>query len=637
MNTHETIKNMLRNFLTEEMSIRDPDLFRCINPNHEDRNPSMSLYKARDGFEYAKCFSCNVHYDTFDAVAIHYFNNTDIEFGIKYNKACEHFRIEIKQGDRERAKQDRENSKTLDRVPLEEDKQKIREMIVEAHKHVNKTDYFKKRGLTDETITRFKLGYYSHLNVAIIPIGEEYYIGRNIDPTAPNRYKNLPGLTPPLLNEHYMESCTNGDIIVITEGALDAISIEQAGEGLKAIALNSVSNERRLIELAKEKNPKATLVISLDNDEAGTKATKTLLDALEGLNLDVIALNLSLSFKDQNEALQRQPDAFKSQAQNVSTLIQQERDKERQAQLEQYQKQSSAGRIGQFIQDIKNSINRTATPTGFKRLDEVLDGGLYDGLYILGAISSLGKTTILLQVADQIAQQGEDVIIFSLEMSRSEIIAKSVSRETYLLAKDKGQAKTARGILDGRRYEKYYSETEIDLIAAALDRYTTYGKHVYIHEGSGDIGAFQVRDIVQQHIAITGKKPTVIVDYLQILAPYDPRYSDKQNTDKAVLELKRISRDLRVPVIAVSSFNRMNYNTPVSMEAFKESGAIEYSADVLIGLQLENVGKERFDVNQAKNKDPREIELVILKNRNGSTGQTIAYKYKPKFNLFLES
>lgn len=72
------------------------------------------------------------------------------------------------------------------------------------------------------------------------------------------------------------------------------------------------------------------------------------------------------------------------------------------------------------------------------------------------------------------------------------------------------------------------------------------------------------------------------------------------------------------------------------MEAFKESGAIEYSSDVLIGLQLAGAGGKNFDVNEAKRKDPRDIELVILKNRNGRTGDKIRYSYYPLFNYFVE-
>ena len=75
--------------------------------------------------------------------------------------------------------------------------------------------------------------------------------------------------------------------------------------------------------------------------------------------------------------------------------------------------------------------------------------------------------------------------------------------------------------------------------------------------------------------------------------------------DKAVLELKRISRDFKLPVIAVSSLNRMSYGQRISMEAFKESGAIKYSSDVLIGLQLRGAGEAAFDPTEAKKKNPR--------------------------------
>ena len=72
------------------------------------------------------------------------------------------------------------------------------------------------------------------------------------------------------------------------------------------------------------------------------------------------------------------------------------------------------------------------------------------------------------------------------------------------------------------------------------------------------------------------------------------------------------------------------------MQAFKESGAIEYSTDVLIGLQLMGVGDKNFDVDAAKSKNPREVEAVILKNRNGRTGGKIGYDFYAMFNYFEE-
>ena len=128
----------------------------------------------------------------------------------------------------------------------------------------------------------------------------------------------------------------------------------------------------------------------------------------------------------------------------------------------------------------------------------------------------------------------------------------------------------------------------------------------------------------------------MIVDYLQILSPKNEKWTDKQNTDSAVLTFKRLSRDYKIPVIVISSFNRENYSVRVSMQAFKESGAIEYSTDVLIGLQLMGTGAKGFDVDTAKSKNPRGIEAVILKNRNGRTGGKIGYNFYAMFNYFSE-
>ena len=70
--------------------------------------------------------------------------------------------------------------------------------------------------------------------------------------------------------------------------------------------------------------------------------------------------------------------------------------------------------------------------------------------------------------------------------------------------------------------------------------------------------------------------------------------------------------------------------------SFKESGAIEYSSDVLIGLQLRGAGEATFDPTEAKKKNPRQIEAVILKNRNGRVGEKIEFEYYPMFNYFTE-
>ena len=224
-------------------------------------------------------------------------------------------------------------------------------------------------------------------------------------------------------------------------------------------------------------------------------------------------------------------------------------------------------------------------------------------------------------------------------MSKNELIAKSISRNTIKrIAASKGNpqyAKTTRGILTGKKYA-FYNQTEKEIIQNSVLDYAKISDNIFIHEGMGDVTADDIVRQVKEHIESGQNPPVVIVDYLQILSPRNPRATDKQNTDSAILTFKRLSRDYKIPVIVISSFNRENYAAKVSMQAFKESGAIEYSTDVLIALQLRGTGTKDFDVDQAKSKNPREIEAVILKNRNGTTGKKVNFKFYAMFNYFVE-
>lgn len=520
------------------------------------------------------------------------------------------------------------------------------DFFLQAHKAVEQTDYWKRRGLSKETVDRFKLGYvaeWRHPKAPkapasprlIIPTSPYSYLARDTRETIPEEqraYSKSKVGSIQLFNKKALQTATKP--IFIVEGELDALSIIEVGG--EAVALGTTTKSKALIELLKAQAPAQALIIALDNDEAGQRASKELTEGLQGLNIPCYSFNPCGQYKDANEALQRDREALTIAVEEAEHL----QDEEAQAQKEAYLKNSTAHYLQSFVNGIADSVDTPYIPTGFKKLDSVLDGGLYEGLYIVGAISSLGKTTIITQIADQIAQAGTDVLIFSLEMARAEIMAKSISRHTLqsVLATggDIRNAKTARGITTGKRYIDY-SQTERDLINSSIMEYSKYAQNIYISEGVGDIGAEQIRETVHKHILFTGKTPVVIIDYLQILAPYSERATDKQNTDKAVMELKRISRDYKTPVIGISSFNRANYKEAVTMEAFKESGAIEYSSDILIGLQLKGAGKKDFDANEAKRKDPREIELVILKNRNGRTGDSLSFNFYPLFNYFEET
>ena len=133
---------------------------------------------------------------------------------------------------------------------------------------------------------------------------------------------------------------------------------------------------------------------------------------------------------------------------------------------------------------------------------------------------------------------------------------------------------------------------------------------------------------------------------MQILRPINDKLSDKQAVDYNVSELKRISRDNDIPIFLISSFNRDNYLQPVDFTSFKESGAIEYGADVVLGLQLriieeneafskdKDIKEKRRLINEAKSSNPREVQLVCLKNRNGKSYFKCYFDYYPILNTF---
>lgn len=313
--------------------------------------------------------------------------------------------------------------------------------------------------------------------------------------------------------------------------------------------------------------------------------------------------------------------------------------------------------------------------TGFSELDKKLDGGLMgEQLIFLGAISSLGKTSYALQIATQIAEQGKDVLIFSLEMSKNELNAKTISRYTYQLTQ-KDQYKqqyrlTTRDILSGRVGGVAFgkgTDTQGELFIEALEATKKIAGNTRIFVGENDIDVDKVRETVDIHIRATNKKPFVILDYLQILQPSDSaNTTDKRLlTDYDVTRLKVISRDFHIPVLVISAFNRTSYLEPVSMGSFRESSGIEYSSDILLAMQYDgmdyqkhwftdkNTGKKKkvFESIQDHNTRVRElldkmdkdgakgsplpIELKILKNRNGSKG-SLYYDFSPAYNHYAE-
>lgn len=306
-----------------------------------------------------------------------------------------------------------------------------------------------------------------------------------------------------------------------------------------------------------------------------------------------------------------------------------------------------------ILEEINQFRDASKKKTGFYNLDRELRG-VFPALYVIGAISSLGKTTFASQLADNLLEQGNHVIFFSLEQSRLEMVSKSLARISYL--KDKQNAFNSLELRrmnfkrkEGENHEQR-SKSAMTMLENSINEYKEKMQgRLNIVESSFNCDVFYIRDYIKEYIKRNNEKPVVFIDYLQILQAVDT-HGIKETVDFNITALKKISREFNIPVFVISSVNRSNYLTPIDFESFKESGAIEFTADVILGMQLSCLNEELFNsardtkikdkrerVKQAKSETPREIDLVCLKNRFGKSTFTVQYDYYPEFDYFEET
>ncbi len=664
-------KARIEEYLTSQFSVKSARTnFRCVSGAHEDKKPSMSYDSGR---LKVHCFSCNADYDIFDLYAIKHNltpNSKEVFDGV-YNWLG----ISIDNIKRLSFLAEKLTGKnTIDSLPDEvrDTGTDYTQFFIETQKNLSDPDctkYLEKRGISQETAMKYGLGYVKEWQSpkgliknknlpktprVIVPTSDYSYATRDIRDELTDDQKKYSKTKEGGVNIFNVELLKQELPCFVTEGEFDALSFLELG--YNAVSLGSASNTRSFLKKIKELSNNCSLIIVLDSDDVGIKAVSALQEGLteiSNLNSNInffIPNKFCGTYKDANEFLVKDKVGFKNEIKKALSSLEDWISTGVQAKLEEteikkaeYIETNVSSHISLFKEWVNSGRYKKVISTGFTNLDDYLDGGLYDGLYILGAISSLGKTTFAIQIADYLSSQGHDVLYISLEMSRYEIMAKSISRHTLLLCNNNDSdsfkqelvqtlARTTRDITVGSKYNGY-SDQQKGVIEEATKNYENHSKKLWIIEGLGNIGATEIRDMVKMHQQFTSTAPIVIIDYLQITAPYD-KVTEKQSMDKTVMELKRISRDFKTPVLAISSLNRSSYDKSIGMTGFKESGGIEYSADVLFGLQLKGVEGQDFDVEKAKSDNPRKIELKILKNRNGKTGGSIFFEYYPEFNYF---
>ena len=608
----------------------------CNSGHNKNGTGALQYYPDTNTFY---CHKCEKAGDVIDLMEER--EGTDYNGALK--KGAEMLRVEADGFSFNGSQRVKENNKKVEKMKVEENK------VIDYKEYYEKLygnyeeeffNYIEQRGISINTASYFKLLYdpswrspkalREHKNPPaskriIVPTSNNSYLARAIEEVEP-AYKCINEVgngKQHLFNEKALKQ--DNEFIFVCEGFFDAMSLYELNNDISVIGLNSTTNIKLLLKYLKEKKTEATFLICLDNDEAGKTATRRLTEGLQELNINYSLMDLNGDYNDINERLIKDRKGLEKDLRRAGTT----------------KPFNTSDYIEQLMEaDIELVKKAGEIKTGFPLLDEKL-GGLYPGLYTIGAISSLGKTTFLLQIADNLAEQGKEVLFFSLEQSRLELVSKSIARRTFVNNK-KNDDEYAVSSIEIRKGKKGANITK------AINEYKEkIGDRISVIEGNFNYNISSICDYVKEYIQKNKTQPIVIIDYLQIIEAENTKLSTKENIDHIVTSLKRLSRQQNITIIVVSSMNRTNYLTQVDFESFKESGGIEYTSDVVIGLQLACISKEdifneekkkgekRELIRMAKESNPREIELVILKNRYGRSSDSCMFDYFPKFDTFV--
>lgn len=252
----EKYKGYIEIFLKDYFGVDTRHNFRCINPQHQDKNPSMSFDKIN---QKAHCFGCGINYDIYDLIMLKF--GLD-DFNSAYEKAASIYGTNNKQS----LKQQNCINKSVNYSAY----------IKKCHADVYKTKYYTDRGLSDNIIEKYHLGYDESSDYCyIIPVSNTYYFARHKDINEKRKTLNPKGGKVELLNADYLYQ---EDTVFIVEGWADALSIEEVGG--KAISANGAGNAQLIIQ---HKDIKAKLILLGDNDAAGEMFNNNIAQNLNGV------------------------------------------------------------------------------------------------------------------------------------------------------------------------------------------------------------------------------------------------------------------------------------------------------------------------------------------------------------------
>lgn len=254
----------------------------------------------------------------------------------------------------------------------------------------------------------------------------------------------------------------------------------------------------------------------------------------------------------------------------------------------------------------------TGIPSGFIDLDFRTAGFHPSNLILIAARPAMGKTAFVLNIAQNVAfKQNKTVAIFSLEMSKEELINRMFSLESHVEAQN-----LRTGQLNDEEWDKLIESAGV------------IGKSRLFIDDTPSISIGELRTKCRK-LSLEQDLSMIIIDYLQLMSGSGRSESRQQEVSEISRSLKALARELNVPVIALSQLSREVEKRPDKrpmMSDLRESGAIEQDADLVMFIY-----RDDYYNPDTANKDIAEI--IIAKQRAGSTG-TVELVWLPKYTKF---
>ena len=277
--------------------------------------------------------------------------------------------------------------------------------------------------------------------------------------------------------------------------------------------------------------------------------------------------------------------------------------------------------ISTVVQTVYENISEAASSgrvipglsTGLKDLDKYILGLNKGELILIAARPAMGKTSIALNIAMDVAKHsGKTVAVFSLEMSREQLVSRVLAREASV---------PSQNMLTGQ-----LSPDEWRRLASAAQLVSATDMRI------DDNSMLTVADMNAQCRRLSNLG-LVVIDYLQLMQSAGGRQNSNENRQQVVSDISRMlkimAKELNVPVVCLSQLNRASVGRSDKrpmLNDLRDSGAIEQDADVVIALHREGY----YDQESA---DPYLTEAIVLKNRKGQTG-TVYLQWLPEFTSF---